>query len=253
MIGRPVTAWGYAAIVSMVFGAACRGSQDRQEVTVFAAASLAEAFHAIEDAFESEHEGADLVLNLAGSQVLATQLTEGAPADVFASANSSQIDRVRQAGRIFESQPFATNRLVIATPVDDPAGIESFRDLARPGLRIVLAGPAVPAGAYARDALDQLDVNDAVLANIVSNEDSVRGVVSKLQLGEADAGIVYSSDLEHSELRQISLPPQVQVAVIYEVATLTDAPRPELAAAVEAYLGGDTGSTILADHGFGAP
>jgi molybdate transport system substrate-binding protein len=241
-----------AAMLASTALAGCQRSSD-DELVVFAAASLTETFADAETEFESAHPGVDVRLNLAGSQVLATQLLEGARADVFASANATQVDRVQTAGRVGESSPFAINHLVVATPPDNPAGITTLDDLTRPGLRVVLAAPAVPAGDYARRALRQVGVEDAVLANLVSNEDSVRGVVSKLVLGEADAGIVYASDAEHATLSHFAMPDAGEVAVRYEIAAITDANVPSLADAFVKFAHSEAMGAILADHGLGAP
>lgn len=240
------------AIVVVAAIGGCQRS-DGDELVVFAAASLTEAFADAETAFESAHPGVDVRLNFAGSQVLATQLLEGARADVFASANAAQIDRVRGAGRVRDSHVFAVNHLVVATPPDNPADVDGVEDLGRPGLRVVLAGPAVPAGAYARRALGTLGVEDAVLANVVSNEDSVRGVVSKLVLGEADAGLIYASDAEQSGLHHFGLPPAADVGVGYEIAAITDAHAPALAGAFVEFAASETMGALLADHGLVAP
>lgn len=236
----------------MATAPACqRASTD--EVVVFAAASLTEAFADIETAFEAAHPGVDVRLNFAGSQVLATQIVEGAHADVFASANAAQIERAREAGRAGASQSFAVNRLVVATPTDDPADIGRVEDLARPGVRVVLASPAVPAGDYARQSLRRLGLEEGVLANVVSNEDSVRGVVSKLVLGEADAGLIYASDAEHATLRQLPLPAEAEVAVTYEIVALSDADHPTRAGELVDFVRTPGVAAILADHGLGAP
>lgn len=240
------------AIFALTTLVGCQRSSD-DELVVFAAASLTETFADAETEFESAHPGVDLRLNLAGSQILATQLLEGAHADVFASANAAQVDRVQAAGRVGESSLFAVNHVVVATPPDNPAGITALDDLTRPGLRIVLAAPAVPAGDYARRALRQLGVEDAVLANVVSNEDSVRGVVSKLVLGEADAGIIYASDAEHATLHHFRMPDAGDVAVHYEIASVADADAPALADAFVKFTHSEAMGAILADHGLGAP
>ncbi|RPJ35503.1 MAG: molybdate ABC transporter substrate-binding protein, partial [Planctomycetaceae bacterium] len=162
-----------------------------ETITVFAASSLTDAFEEIGAAFEAENPGVDVVFNFGSSSSLATQLAEGAPADVFASANPKQMQVAQDAGRITGSpRIFARNRLAVIVPADNPAGIESVTDLAKPGLLLVLAAPGIPVRDYTDTMLDQLgeDMKSAVLANLVSEEDNVRQVVAKVALGEADAG-----------------------------------------------------------------
>jgi molybdate transport system substrate-binding protein len=173
-----------------------------RELTVFAAASLTDAFGRIAEAFEAAHPGVTVAFNFAGSQALRTQIEEGAAADVFASANFAELETLIASGHITaeDGQFFAGNRLVVIVPQDNPAEIESLADLARPGVKLVLTAEEVPVGRYARQALDNLnaqlgaDFAVSVLANVVSNEDNVKQVVAKVSLGEADAGIVYSTD-----------------------------------------------------------
>ncbi len=173
-------------------------------LTVFAAASLTDAFTEIGHNFESAHPGVKVALNFAGSQTLSTQLTQGAVADVFASANHTEMDKMVTGNLAQKDAPkdFLTNQLIVILPKDNPANVQTLQDLARPGLKLVLADTTVPAGKYARQILDNMskvasfgaDFNTKVLANVVSNETDVKQVVAKVQLGEADAGIVYISD-----------------------------------------------------------
>ncbi|PRQ01251.1 Molybdate-binding periplasmic protein precursor [Enhygromyxa salina] len=221
---------------------------------VFAAASLSEPFRALERAYEAAHPGVDVVLNLAGSQLLASQLTEGAQADLFASADTQTLDRVLlerpTAGP--SRRVFASNRVVAVVAADSP--LRTLDQLGAPGLRIVLAGPEVPAGRYARAALDQLGIRSAVEANLASNEDSVNGVLSKVALGEADAGIAYATDLARSpSLRGIEMPATVQVSAIYELAVLSPEPSEEQGTAFAAFVVGDEGQAVLREYGFSAP
>lgn len=228
----------------------CGKSSEREPVVVFAAASLAESFGALELAFEAENPHFDVVLAFAGSQVLATQLLEGAHAEVFASANPEQLDRVATERELIERQVFARNRLVVAVRAD--ATIRSLDELTPAGVRVVLAGEAVPVGKYARQALDELDLHDAVMANVVSNELDVRGVIAKLRAGEADAGIVYATDLRGSEdvLEAIDLPVDVQAR--YELAVLADASDRAGGQAFAAFVVGPQGQAILHEFGFAA-
>ncbi|HEY0134773.1 MAG TPA: molybdate ABC transporter substrate-binding protein, partial [Nannocystis sp.] len=180
------------------------------------------------------------------------QIAEGAPVDVFAAADEPQMQRAIATGRITRAEVFARNRLVLISPVD--GAVAGPADLGRPGLRLVLAGPGVPAGAYARQALQELGVAEAALANLVSNEENVRGVVGKIVAGEADAGVVYASDVTPAVADKLRvLPLTVTVQPRYEVAVLADSPEASLAAAFVAELSGPGGQTLLVHHGFLLP
>jgi molybdate transport system substrate-binding protein len=222
----------------------------RETVVVFAAASLSEPFRTLERGYETAHPGVDVVLNLAGSQLLASQLREGARADVFASADAETLERVlldRPEARA-SRRVFAANRVIAIVAADSQ--LRTLDQLGTPGLRIVLAGPEVPIGRYARAALDQLGLRAAVEANLVSNEDSVNGVLAKVALGEADAGIVYATDLGRAaKLRAIPMPPKVQVRARYELAVLPDGPNREHGLSFAAYVLGLDGQAVLRDHG----
>lgn len=245
-------------ILFALAAAACGGGPDsaapaRTELTIAAAMSLKEALLDLERAFEADHPGVDVVFNFAGSQVLATQLIEGAPADVFASADRAQIERAQ--ARLLAARPFARNRLVIVAPVGDDR-VQAPADLARPGTRLVLAAEAVPVGAYARAALDRLGLRDAALANVVSHEENVRGVVGKVAAGEAEAGVVYATDVTEGvqgKLRVIELAGAEDVVPTYEVAAVRDSKRPELAAAFVDALAGPPGAAALQRRGFLPP
>jgi molybdate transport system substrate-binding protein len=239
-----------ALALTFALALACARSGEREPVVVFAAASLAESFGALELAFEAEHPQFDVVLAFAGSQVLATQLLEGAQADVFASANPEQVDRVATERELIERQVFASNRLVAV--VRDDGTIRSLDQLTPEGVRVVLAGEAVPVGKYARQALDELGLLEAVMANVVSNELDVRGVIAKLRAGEADAGIVYATDLRGSEdvLDAIELP--VDVHASYELAVLADASDRAGGQAFTAFVISPAGKAILHEFGFSA-
>lgn len=227
---------------------ACGRSSNRTAVTVFAAASLSESFAALETAFEAEHPELDVQLSLAGSQLLATQLLEGASADVFASANPEQIDRVASGRELLERRAFAGNRLVLVVRKDGP--IRTIEQLTKKGVRVVLAGEAVPAGKYARAALDELGLRDEVLANVVSNELDVRGVIAKLLAGEADGGIAYATDLRGAthELEAVELVTGVQAR--YELAVLADANNPAGSKVFVEFVTGPKGQAILHEHNF---
>ncbi len=231
-----------------------------QTLTVFAAASLTDAFTEIGGAFKAAHPNAVITFNFAGSQQLRTQIEQGAPADIFASANSAEMDSLIADGFIEKgaSQIFLTNRLVVILPSNNPAGLEKLEDLARPGIKLVLADGDVPVGEYARLALDQMTgpfgsgFKDEVLANVVSNEDNVKQVVAKVQLGEADAGIVYTSDaVAEPELKSIEIPADLNVTAQYPIAPLIRSNRSELAKEFIAYVLSADAQMILKKWGFG--
>lgn len=232
------------------------------ELSVFAAASLTEAYRAIEDAFEAAYQEVDVLFNFAGSSALATQIAEGAPADVFASANVAQMEAVLDAGHADEQFVFATNVSVVIAPADNDK-ITEFGDLANDGYSLVLAGEEVPIGQYAREIFAKAsgpgglgpDFADRALANLRSNESDVRAVLAKVQLGEADAGIVYATDVASiaGDVRVIDIPGQFNVVAQYPIATLTGASNPAAAEAFVDFVLSDDGQAILAEFGFGRP
>jgi molybdate transport system substrate-binding protein len=238
--------------------AALGGPVPQGTLTIFAAASLTDAFGEIANAFETAHPGVDVTFNFAGSNTLRAQIEQGAQADVFASANTKEMDTLVTSGLVTEggSQIFLTNRLVIVTPAKNPANLAIVHDLTRAGLKIVLAAEEVPVGRYSRQMLDNagVDFKTQVLANVVSNENSVRQVLAKVQLGEADAGIVYASDaLAAPELPVIEIPPEWNVQAEYPIATLKNAAHPELAAEFIAFVLSSQGQAILQKWGFSPP
>lgn len=232
-------------------------------LNVFAAASLTEAFGEIGKQFEAQHAGTSVVFNFAGSQQLAQQLASGAPADVFASANKKQMDAAINSGQIITNttQTFVNNRLVMIYPTDNPASLAQLQDLRKPGIKLVLAAKEVPVGQYALDFLDKAvqdqafgaSFKDDVLKNVVSYENDVKVVLTKVALGEADTGIVYTSDVSGgnaSKVGQIEIPDALNVIAKYPIATTKDSPHPELARAFVDYVLSPEGQTILAKYGF---
>ena len=232
------------------------------DLTVFAASSLTEAFTEIGDAFKTAHPGTSVTFNFDGSPALRTQLEQGARADIFASANTAQMDMAVASG-VVEDQTsvFARNRLVVIVPSDNPAGIESLQDLANDGVKLVLANEDVPVGQYARQFLDKASADpafgasfkDDALANLVSEETNVRQVAAKVQLGEADAAVVYSSDVTPdlaSDVSRIDIPDALNQLATYPVAVTSEAGNPDAARAFIAYVTGEEGQAILVKHGF---
>lgn len=230
-----------------------------QTLTIFAAASLTDAFIEIGAAFDAAHPGVTTTLNFAGSQSLRTQIEEGAPADVFASASGKEMDALVTGSIVGadEAQIFLTNKLVVILPIDNPPAFEKLEDLANPGIKLVLAAEEVPVGKYTLQALDLMDAafgegyKDKVLANVVSNEDNVKQVVAKVQLGEADAGIVYMSDVVAvPELKFIEIPADLNVIAKYPIAPLIKSENADLAAKFIEYVLSTEGQAVLAKWGF---
>lgn len=226
-------------------------------VTVFAAASLNEAFSEIGKAFEAGHPGVNVIFNFAGSPTLRTQIEQGAQADVFASADETNMQQLASEKMVNISHIFTRNQLIVILPPNNPAGISKLQDLARPGLKLVLAGENVPAGKYARQMLEQMDTaygasfEDKALANVASNEEDVKQVVAKVQLGEADAGIVYTSDaIAAPELKTIEIPAGLNVVAQYPIASLNNSPNATLADEFIAYILSIDGQVILKKWGF---
>lgn len=236
---------------------------EARELTVFAAASLTESFGEIAKEFEAAHPGVKVVYNFAGSQALSTQLQEGARADVFASANNTEMEKVRNAGLADNTDEiFVNNRLAVIVPSDNPGGIETLADLAKPGLKLVFAEPTVPVGGYTVAMLEKMSADPeygatfgpAVQANVVSQENNVKAVVSKVALGEADAGVVYVSDVTpdvSDEITSIAVPDRFNQIARYPIVVLKEAQQPELAQEFFEYvLAKDGGQAILASWNF---
>lgn len=230
-----------------------------QTLTVFAAASLTDAFTEIGAAFDAANPGVITTFNFSGSQALRTQIEEGAPADVFASASGKEMETLVTGTFVGldVAQVFLSNKLVVILPSDNPAALEILEDLANPGTKIVLAAEEVPVGKYARQAIDLMDASfgigfkEKVLVNVVSNEDNVRQVVAKVQLGEADAGIVYVSDVVAAlELKSIEIPGDLNVIAKYPIAPLVKSENTHLAAKFIEYVLSAEGQAVLAKWGF---
>lgn len=233
------------------------------DLTIFAAASLTDAFNDIAEVLMAEHPHLDIVIETAGSQTLVTQLQEGANADVLATADIATMQRANDAGLI-DGEPviFTGNRLVIITPATNPAGIESINDLANDDVRLVLANPEVPVGNYSNVAFCEYAMSadapggfiEGINTNLVSEEPDVRHVLTRVQLGEADAGVVYASDASAStlsgvEVRVIDFPESVPTRAEYPIAAVQGG-NTELANAFIAFVLSDEGQEILARYGF---
>lgn len=235
----------------------------QRELVVFAAASLTDAMTELEPVFEAEHPGVDVLMNFGASSRLATQILEGATADVFASANAAQMANVAAGGYVSTGPYiFVTNRLVIITPAANPAGIRELADLAAPGISLILAVPGVPIRDYSDQILAAVSTPDAlgadfaaaVYANLVSEEDTVRQVVAKVALGEADAGIVYTSDVTPdviADLATVAIPDDVNLVATYPIAPLNSGLEPELAAEFVDLVRSEQGGAVFSKWGFG--
>lgn len=248
---------------SLATGASPAAALEPANLTVFAAASLTEAFNEIGQKFTAEHPGVTFTFNFAGSQQLAQQLGQGAPADVFASANKKQMEVTIQAGRVISGtqKTFARNRLVVIYPKDNPAGLTQLQDLTKPGLKLILAAKEVPVGQYALDFLTKAITDtafsptymDEVLKNVVSYEDNVKSVLTKISLGEGDAGIVYTSDISGDsadKVGRLDIPDNLNTVATYPLAVVGDSAAPKQAQAFVDYVLSPAGQTVLEKYGF---
>ena len=239
-----------ACVLGMVF--ACSSSSVEGDLLVSAAASLTDAFAEVESAFEEENPDVDVVLNLGSSSALREQILEGAPADVFASANTSNMDQVAEAGEVAgEPEIFVTNSLQIAVPTGNPAGVTGLEDFAREELLIGLCAEDVPCGDFGRQALE----NAGVTPSIDTNEPDVRALLTKIEAGELDAGITYVTDVLSTSgtVEGVDIPAEVNIVAEYPIATLTGAPNPDAAAAWVEFVLSEEGQAILTSYGFTSP
>ncbi len=218
-------------------------------VAVFAAASLTDAFTEIDTAFEDANPDVTVELNFAGSSALREQILSGAPADVFASANTSNMDQIVEGDAAADPTDFVTNALQIAVPAGNEAGVTGVDDFADPDLLIGLCAEEVPCGEFGREVL----ANAGVTPSLDTNEPDVRSLLTKLEAGELDAGIVYVTDVTAAgdAVEAIDIPDDVNVTATYPIATLTDAPNPAVADAFVEFVLSDEGQDILASYGFG--
>jgi len=235
------------------------GAAHAETLRVFAAASLTAAFSEMGEVFESSHPDVMVEFNFSGSQVLRTQIEQGARADVFASADRVHAEALQESGLLGETTLFARNVLVVVTPEKD-ASVRSLMDLARPGTKIVVAGPTVPAGRYTSQALRKLagsglygdDYQTRVQANVVSQESNVRAVLAKVVLGEADAGFVYRTDAmnDTTKVLVLAIPDRLNVIAEYPIGVLSRADSLDLAREFVDLVTGPEGQAILGKHGF---
>jgi molybdate transport system substrate-binding protein len=231
-------------------------------LTVLAAASLKGSFTKIGQQFQAAHPNVTVNFSFGGSDALAAQINQGAPADVFASANITQMNVVVKAGNIDASsvQTFAHNRLVVIVPKANPSNIQMLQDLAKPGIKLDLAAATVPAGQYAVAFLTKASADPSfgasykanVLKNVVSYETDVTSVLNKVSLGEADAGIVYTTDAQTtaSTVTTIAIPDNLNTIAVYPIAPVKASHNAATASAFDAYVTSADGQAVLASFGF---
>lgn len=220
-------------------------------ITVFAAASLTEAFDELATRFEQQHPTADVVVNYGGSAALARQVVEGAPADVFASAAEQPMRTLTDARLVVDPVVFATNTLQLVVPAGNPAGVEGLQDLGRPELTIALCDESVPCGAASVELLEQASVT----ASPDTLESDVRAVLTKVSLGEVDAGLVYRTDVVAAgdAVEGIEVAGAASVVNRYPIGVLTGAAAAQLATDFVEFVASADGRAVMAEAGFGAP
>lgn len=212
-------------------------------LTVFAAVSLTDVFPAINP---------KVIYSFGGSNTLATQIANGAPADIFASASTTFPDQLYKAGLVQKPVSFTRNKLVLVVPKANPAGITNLYDLTKPGIKLDIAAPSVPVGSYTLQILKQMGLTTRVLANVVSQEEDVRTVLTKVTLGQADAGFVYATDARTvlEDVTVIKVPAWAQPKVIYQMAVVTRSSNKVAAQAFIKLVLSKTGQATLAKFGF---
>jgi molybdate transport system substrate-binding protein len=233
-------------------GSAAPPPPEAKTLTVFAAASLTEVFNELEPKFEQAQPGVDVVFNYGASSDLAQQIVNGGPADLFAAANTSTMKTVSDAGLVDgQSTVFATNVLEIVTPPGNPAGIKSFADLARPDLKVVVCAPQVPCGS----AADKIEQATGVTLSPVSEEPDVKSTLGKVTTGNADAGLVYATDVNAAgdSVQGVEFPEAQQAVNDYPIAVIAKAPNADLARAFQQLVTGAEGKAALQSAGFGSP
>jgi molybdate transport system substrate-binding protein len=253
-----VRRWAALLVVLPLVVAACGGSGDdgdaeARELVVSAAASLTDAFTDLGFAYEEANPGVTVTFNFGPSDALATQISEGAPVDVFASASPTWMDAVQDEGPgVSGRTDFARNELTIIVPSDNPAGIESLDGLTGDGVKLVIAAEGVPAGDYAREIFANTGISDEAMENVVSNAEDVRAVVTAVASGEADAGVVYVTDVTADvadEVSPIEIPDDVNVIATYPIAVVAGTEEADLAQGFVDLVLGD-GQQTLAGYGF---
>ncbi len=252
-IGSALASW---ASVACMGSAGCSDSPRERTIAVFAASSLTDAFRELEREFEVAHPGTNVELTFAGSQVLRLQIEQGADADVFASANADHMQTLTDAGLVFDSAVFGQNELAVVVPLDNPAEIEDFTQLPL-ATRLVVGTPEVPVGRYTEELFHRAATKigkafeDRVRAHVVSKENNVRLVRAKIELGEADAAVVYRTDAMASDrLRSIPIPQALNIRVDYHMGRVQPSSAPKLGHRWMAHVRSPKGRQVLSRHGF---
>lgn len=228
------------------------GAPQQATLTVFAAASLTESFDALKTEFEQAHPGVTVKYSFGGSSTLVQQINNGAKADIFASADQANMDKAVQAGSI-DGQPtiFATNKLTIATAPGNPKGIKNFADLANPALKVVVCAQQVPCGS----ATEKVEQSTGVTLKPVSEEEDVKQVLTKVESGDADAGLVYVTDANTAQgkVAEVDFPDASKAINNYPIAVVKGAPQTQLAKEFEQFVLAAQGQAELTKVGFGTP
>ncbi len=249
---RPVHALALLLLVGLL-GAACAPGAGRGESTlhVFAASSLSEAFTTLARRFEAEHPGVRVQVSFGPSSGLAEQIRQGAPADVFAAASATTMQSVVRTGDVGSPRRFAVNALEIAVPADNPARVSGLSDLGRRGVKVAVCQAQVPCGAVAAEVLDRAGVR----VDPATEEVDVKSVLTKVRLGEVDAGLVYVTDVRAAagEVHGIGIPADVNARTTYPIATLTGSEHPTQARQFAALVRSPPGQRVLRAAGFEVP
>jgi len=243
---------GLVALLSVASGCgAVAGADDEVELRVFAAASLSQAFTEIADRFEADHEGVTVELNFGPSSGLAEQIGAGAPADVFASASTSTMEAAVESGEAEDPRPFVRNRMQVAVPPDNPAGIARLEDVAGPGVKVALCQRHVPCGEVAAEVL----ARSGLRVDPVTEEADVKAVLTKVTLGEVDAGVVYETDVRAAgdAVRGVEIPDDQNASTNYPIATLAGSEHPAEAAELVDFVRSGSAFEVLEDAGFERP
>jgi molybdate transport system substrate-binding protein len=235
-----------ALLVALSAASTARSSRTTAQMHIFAAASLTEIFPKLDGGQK---------YNFAGSDALAAQIRLGAPADIFAAASPDAPQALFRAGLVEQPVTFATNKLVLAVPTANPAGIASVYDLRRPGVKLLIGTPTVPIGSYTRQVLGNLGLIRTVMPNVVSQEKDAKAIASKLALGTADAGFMYLTDARAAsgKVTVIGLPPRAQTPVRYQIAIVKSTQNRADATAFVKRLTSKAGRRLLLANGFGVP
>lgn len=258
MRGLVATLFSVACVLGLVISGPAEAADT---LMVFGAASLTEFLDEAGKSFEKQHPGTTVRLNLAASSRLRIQIEHGGPADVFLSANTKHMRPLVKARLAEQSSVFAHNRLVVAVPKSNPARINALGDIAKPKVKLVIAAPETPIGTYTREVIQKMDASGkygtgfgaGALGNVCSNEPTVKAVVAKVNLGEADAGICYKSDITpavQSKVSVMDIPDEYNVIADYPIAVIAGSRQKNLATQFMRFVLSPEGQRLLVKHGF---